>query len=165
MSNKVEEVLVPASEGRGIYVKKGQLVDIVDVEGHQVGDIIAWFRNDPAEYMSPTHTVSCNASVGLKTGSKVFSNHRNPVFTIVRDDVEKHDIVVPCFAMTSKSTTSWCRAATTSGTSMTTASRITGTASATWSRHAIYSGRNTTCRARPPGTYSCTTAYSRMVRS
>ena len=54
------------------------------------------FRNNPTEYMSPTHTVSCNASVALKTGSQVFSNHRNPVFTIVRDDVEKHDIVVPC---------------------------------------------------------------------
>ena len=96
MSTTVEEVLVPANEGRGVYVKKGQLLDIVDVEGHQVGDIVAWFRNDPSEYMSPTHTVSCNASVALRTGSKVFSNHRNPVFTIVRDDVEKHDIVVPC---------------------------------------------------------------------
>ena len=96
MSDAVEEVLVPGSEGRGVYVKKGQLLDIVDVEGHQVGDIIAWFRNDPSEYLSPTHTVSCNASVGLKTGSRVFSNYRNPVFTILRDDVEKHDIVVPC---------------------------------------------------------------------
>ncbi len=77
-------------------MKKGQYVDVIDVEGHQVGDIVAWFRNDPSEYMSPTHTVSCNASVDLKTGSQVFSNHRNPVFTIVRDDVEKHDIIVPC---------------------------------------------------------------------
>lgn len=96
MSTTAEEVLVPAAEGRGVYVKKGQLLDIVDVEGHQVGDIIAWFRKNPAEYMSPTHTVSSNASVALKTGSKVFSNYRNPVFTIVRDDVEKHDIIVPC---------------------------------------------------------------------
>ncbi len=95
MSEAVE-VLVPAEEGRGVYVKKGQLVDVIDVEGHQVGDIIAWYRNDPSEYMSPTHTVSCNASIELKTGSQVFSNHRNPVFTILRDDVEKHDIIVPC---------------------------------------------------------------------
>lgn len=96
MSNTVNEVLVPAQEGRGVYVNKGQLLDIVDVEGHQVGDLVAWFRNDPSEYFSPTHTVSCNASIDLKTGSQVFSNHRNPVFTIVSDDVEKHDIIVPC---------------------------------------------------------------------
>jgi uncharacterized protein len=96
VSSTVEEVIVPAKEGRGVYVKKGQLLDIVDVEGHQVGDIVAWFRKDPSEYMSPTHTVSSNASIKLKTGSQVFSNHRNPVFTILRDDVEQHDIIVPC---------------------------------------------------------------------
>ena len=90
------EVFVPAREGRGVRVAAGQVLDIIDVEGHQVGDLVAWFADDPTEYMSPTHTVSCNASIQLKTGSQVFSNRRNPVFTIVRDDVERHDIVVPC---------------------------------------------------------------------
>lgn len=94
--DQATEVLVPAREGRGVYVRKGQLLDIVDVEGHQVGDLIAWFCSDPSEYLSPTHTVSCNASIRLVTGSQLFSNHRNPVFTILRDDVEKHDIIVPC---------------------------------------------------------------------
>ena len=92
----VAEVLVPAMEGRGIRVQKGQLLDIVDVEGRQVGDLVAYSTDDPGEYLSPTHTVSCNASVQLATGSQLFSNHRNPVFTIVRDDVERHDIIVPC---------------------------------------------------------------------
>ena len=46
--------------------------------------------------MSPTHTVSCNASIRLGVGDRVFTNHRNPIFTIMRDDVGKHDIVVPC---------------------------------------------------------------------
>lgn len=94
--SEIVEVLVPAKEGRGVHVREGQLLDIVDVEGHQVGDLIAWFEDDPSEYMSPTHTVSSNASIQLKTGDQLFSNHRNPVFTIVRDDVEKHDIIVPC---------------------------------------------------------------------
>ncbi len=92
----VNEVVVPAREGRGVYLGAGQLLDIVDVDGHQVGDLIAWFRSDPTEYLSPTHTVSCNASIELKTGSQLFSNRRNPVFTILRDDVERHDIIVPC---------------------------------------------------------------------
>jgi uncharacterized protein YcgI (DUF1989 family) len=90
------EIVVPAREGRGVHVDAGQLLDIVDLEGHQVGDLVAWFADDPAEYLSPTHTASCNASIGLHTGSVVFTNRRNPIFTIVRDDVERHDIVVPC---------------------------------------------------------------------
>ncbi len=92
----VSEIVVPAREGRGVIVRKGQLLDIVDLEGQQVGDLVAWRRDDPSEYMSPAHTVSCNASIRLGQGSQVFTNHRNPIFTIVRDDVGKHDIVVPC---------------------------------------------------------------------
>lgn len=92
----VADVLVPAREGRGVHVRAGQLLDVVDVEGHQVGDLVAWFADDPAEYQSPTHTVSCNASVDLRTGDQVFTNHRNPIFDIVRDDVERHDLIVPC---------------------------------------------------------------------
>lgn len=92
----IEEVLVPAREGRGVRVAEGQLLDVVDVEGHQVGDLVAWFADDPNEYLSPTHTVSCNASFLIMEGGQVFSNHRNPVFTVVRDDVGRHDIVVPC---------------------------------------------------------------------
>jgi hypothetical protein len=92
----MQVVTVPAREGRGIRVAAGELLDVIDLEGHQVGDLVAWFADDPSEYLSPTHTVSCNASIMLGAGSQVFSNRRNPVFTIVRDDVERHDIVVPC---------------------------------------------------------------------
>lgn len=90
------EVFIPASEGRGVFVDAGQILDLVDLEGHQVGDLVAWVADDPREYLSPAHTVSCNASILLGTGSEVFSNFRHPLFTIERDDVERHDIIVPC---------------------------------------------------------------------
>ena len=92
----IEEIMVPAGDGRGVVVNAGQLLDIIDVEGQQVGDLVAWRRDDPGEYMSPTHTVSCNASIKLKVGDQVFTNRRNPIFTILRDDVGQHDIIVPC---------------------------------------------------------------------
>jgi hypothetical protein len=92
----VADVFVPAREGRGVVARKGQLIDVVDVEGSQVGDLVAWRLDAPEEYMSPTHTASCNASIRLGVGSQLFTNHRRPIFTIVRDDVGKHDIVVPC---------------------------------------------------------------------
>jgi uncharacterized protein YcgI (DUF1989 family) len=96
VSAPVNEVVVPAKEGRGVLVAKGQLVDVIDIEGQQVGDLVAWLRDKPDEYMSPAHTVSCNASIRLGAGAQVFTNHRNPIFTILRDDVGKHDIIVPC---------------------------------------------------------------------
>ena len=92
----IEEVFVPAAQGRGVRVSAGQLLDVVDVEAHQVGDLGAFFEADPSEYLSPTHTVSCNASIRLRVGDELFSNLRTPVFTIESDDVGRHDIVVPC---------------------------------------------------------------------
>jgi uncharacterized protein len=92
----VREIVVPAREGRGVIVRAGEFLDIVDLEGQQVGDLVAWRRSDPQEYMSPTHTVSCNASIRLGAGAQLFTNRRNPIFTILRDDVGRHDIIVPC---------------------------------------------------------------------
>jgi uncharacterized protein YcgI (DUF1989 family) len=89
-------VPIPARQGRGVRLRAGQLLDVVDVEGQQVADLVAFLADDPGEYLSPAHTVSCNASVLLGAGSQLFSNHRRPVLTVVRDDVGRHDIVVPC---------------------------------------------------------------------
>ncbi|MEY3020126.1 MAG: hypothetical protein RLZZ272_1110, partial [Actinomycetota bacterium] len=92
----IAEVTVPAREGRGVRVPKGTVLEVVDLEGKQVGDLIAWSEADPDVYFSPAHTVSCNASIRLEVGGQLFSNHRDPMFTILRDDVGKHDLVVPC---------------------------------------------------------------------
>ena len=43
----VSEIVVPAREGRGVIVRNGQLLDIIDLEGQQVGDLVAWRRDDP----------------------------------------------------------------------------------------------------------------------
>lgn len=92
----IADVHIPAKEGRGIRVRAGQEFDLVDLEGSQVADLIAYCVDDPTEYLSPAHTAAVNTSILLKTGDRLFSNHRNPIFTIIRDDIEKHDIVVPC---------------------------------------------------------------------
>jgi len=96
MGEVVSEVHIPAQEGRGIYLQRGQHLEIIALEGKQVGDLICWNRDDPSEYMSPAHTVSCNASIRLGVGKQIFTNMRNPIFSIVQDDVALHDIVVPC---------------------------------------------------------------------
>ena len=72
----VSEIVVPAREGRGVIVRAGQLLDIIDLEGRQVGDLVAWRRADSREYMSPTHTVSCNASILL--GRRLSGVHQSP---------------------------------------------------------------------------------------
>ena len=96
MSEPAEEVTVPAREARTIEVKRGQLLQVVDLEGQQVGDLAAWRSADPTEYLSPSHTVSGLAKLVPEVDDAILSNHRTPLFRVLRDDVGRHDLVVPC---------------------------------------------------------------------
>jgi uncharacterized protein YcgI (DUF1989 family) len=96
MPELIEEVIVPAREARLIEVKKGQTLEIVDLEGQQVGDLAAWMSADPEEYLSPSHTVSSLSKLVPEVGDSILSNHRTPLLKVLRDDVGRHDLMVPC---------------------------------------------------------------------
>ena len=87
---------MPAREARVIDVGAGQILDVIDVEGRQVGDLAAWMAADPGEYMSPGHTLSCLTKLTPAVGDMIFSNHRRPLLEILADDVGRHDLIVPC---------------------------------------------------------------------
>ena len=96
MKQLVEEVVVPAREARWLSVPAGRVLEVVDVEGRQVGDLMAYRPDQPEEYFSPAHTCSCLARLVPQVGDELFSNHRHPLLRVLRDDVGRHDFVVPC---------------------------------------------------------------------
>jgi uncharacterized protein YcgI (DUF1989 family) len=88
--------LAPASRGVAFRVRAGDLLQIIDVQGKQVGDLVSYRADDWDEYLSPAHTVTQNWSVALAPGSRLASNRRNDLLHLVEDTVGYHDIVVPC---------------------------------------------------------------------
>lgn len=90
------EVVVPACEARAVEVHAGQILQLVDLEGQQVGDLIAYRLSDPSEVFSAGHTVSALTRMVPGVGDELFSNHRRPLFRILHDDVGSHDLIVPC---------------------------------------------------------------------
>lgn len=90
------EVHVPAREARFVEVAAGELLQIVDLEGRQVGDFVAYRAADPTEYMSPGHTCSCLTHLVPRVGEHLYSNHRTKLMSVEADDVGRHDFVVPC---------------------------------------------------------------------
>jgi uncharacterized protein YcgI (DUF1989 family) len=92
----VAEVHVPARTAAVVEARRGQVLQVVDLEGQQVGDLMAYRSGDPSEYLSPGHTLSCLVKLMPETGDELFSNHRTPLFRITRDDVGTHDMIVPC---------------------------------------------------------------------
>jgi uncharacterized protein YcgI (DUF1989 family) len=90
------EVIVPAREARWLAVTAGSVLAIVDLEGRQVGDLMAFCPDLPGEYFSPAHTCSCLVKLVPAVGDELFSNHRTPLLQVLRDDVGRHDYIVPC---------------------------------------------------------------------
>lgn len=92
----VGEVLVPARQARFMALRAGQVLQIVDLEGEQVGDFVAYRPERPEEYLSPAHTCSCLVKLVPEVGDALYSNHRTALLRVLRDDVGRHDLLVPC---------------------------------------------------------------------
>lgn len=87
----IEEIRVPAYEGRSALVRKGQTLYIIDVEGKQVGDFVCFNAMDPDEHVSPVHMRASLSSIRLKTGDGLYSNRRQPLMQLTQDTVGRHD--------------------------------------------------------------------------
>ena len=98
MSGK--EILVPAKEGKGFIVRRGQTIRVVDVEGHQIADFICFNQHLPKEKLSTGDTVVFNAQTSFypTVGARFYSNLQNPMFEIVEDMAKgSHDVFfAPC---------------------------------------------------------------------
>lgn len=90
------DLVVPAREARTIAVEAGQVLQLVDLEGQQVGDLVAYRPDRPEEHFSAGHTLSCLTKLVPEVGDELFSNRRTPLLRIRRDDVGRHDLIVPC---------------------------------------------------------------------
>lgn len=90
------ETVIPAGEARAVRLRPRQVVQLIDVRGQQVSDMLAWRLADPREVFSPAHTISCVKRLVPHEGENLFSNHRRPLMLIRRDTVGRHDLVVPC---------------------------------------------------------------------
>lgn len=82
--------------GIKLDVKQGQLLSIIDVDGGQVVDFFAQIQNDSQEYVSAGVTIDCNESLRLKVGDIIYSNKYQPMFRVISDDVQEHDLLHPC---------------------------------------------------------------------
>jgi uncharacterized protein len=89
----LQEILIPGGFGAAFQVVTGDLLEIVDVEGQQVADFIAFASFDRTEWLSTTHTRSATLRLNLAVGDILQSNWRNPMFEIIHDDVGMHDVI------------------------------------------------------------------------
>jgi uncharacterized protein len=71
-------------------IKQGHTLRIVDIEGGQVADFISMKFNDPTEYLDCAYTNMVNNRWRWVEGSRIYSNHLNPLWTITDDKTGIH---------------------------------------------------------------------------
>ncbi len=92
-----QQILVPPMSARAFQVGAGQTVRIVDVQGRQPGDLVAFQSTDLAVKLSQARTRVENHKVALTQGDALWTNTFPPevIFTIVRDTHGSHDLLYP----------------------------------------------------------------------
>lgn len=89
--------VIPPRSGASLKLAKGQMLTVIDPEGEQVSDLIAYNAADIEEYISSGRSIDYASRIFLTTGDILYSNRSNPMLTIVRDDVGRHDFTLtPC---------------------------------------------------------------------
>jgi uncharacterized protein YcgI (DUF1989 family) len=84
--------IIPPGRGTGLVLKRGQLLRVVDPEGGQSGDVLA-FSRDGRQRLSNGRTFDYGGKLYLSTGDVLWSDASEPLLTIVSDDVGRHDFL------------------------------------------------------------------------
>ena len=83
---------VPAAGGAGLRLRRGERLRVVDPEGGQTGDLVA-FSADGLHRLSNGRTFDYGGKIHVSTGDVLWSDRSSPMLTIVEDEVGRHDFL------------------------------------------------------------------------
>lgn len=92
-SELVTDVVVDGGYAAAVVVEVGDLLEVVDLEGLQVCDLIAFASLDRREWLSISHTRASTLRLNLAPGDVLQSNWRRPMLEVLTDDVGMHDLI------------------------------------------------------------------------
>ena len=88
---------IPARHGTALRLGKGETLRIVDPQGQQVSDLLAFNAHDIREVISNGRTFDYEETIRLTQGNILWSNRSNPMLRIIADTVGCHDfLLTPC---------------------------------------------------------------------
>lgn len=83
--------------GTSFLLNKGQRLTIIDPNGCQVADLLAFNAMDKDEVISNGRTFDYAQKIYLSSGDAIYSNRSNVLLRIVDDTVGRHDfLMTPC---------------------------------------------------------------------
>ena len=88
------QIRIAGGTARAVTLRAGETVRIVNVEGKQVADFIAFSAADVTEALSTSHTIVSIGRLFPTTGDRLRTNRRRPMLEIMRDDTGRHDMLI-----------------------------------------------------------------------
>ena len=83
--------------GVAFTLDAGQRLSVIDPQGGQVADLLAYNRADVGEALSAGRTIDYASRIYLTKGDPLYSNRSNVMLDIVEDEVGRHDfLLTPC---------------------------------------------------------------------
>lgn len=96
MDDATGPVTVPAQSGRAFRAHRGQLLEIIDVEGHQVGDLWVIDAADHGRWLSTGHTRDRGERLFPDIGGEFTDQTGRPIVRLEADTSPgKHDMLFP----------------------------------------------------------------------
>ena len=92
-----QEIFVPPMSAKAFSVTVGKIIRIVDVEGGQPGDLVAFKSDDFSVKLSQIRTRVENGRVNVGKGHQIWTNRFPPeiLLRIIQDDFGSHDLLYP----------------------------------------------------------------------
>ena len=88
---------IPPRSGVAFTLDKGQRLKVIDPQGEQVSDLLAFRRDDTREVISSGRTLDYVSRIFLTAGDPIYSNRSNILLRILEDTVGRHDfLLTPC---------------------------------------------------------------------
>lgn len=96
-SRDVTANVIEPRSGVAFELMKGQVLEVIDAQGEQVADLVAFARDDVDEAISSGRSIDYASRIFLTTGDPIYSNRSRVMLTIVKDTVGRHDfLLTPC---------------------------------------------------------------------
>lgn len=90
------EIIAPRS-GTAFTLERGQLLKVIDPEGTQVSDLLAFAAGDVREALSNGRTFDYEETLRMGAGNRLWSNRSQIMLSIIEDTVGTHDfLLTPC---------------------------------------------------------------------
>lgn len=89
--------VIPPQSGTAFILRKHKRLTVIDPEGQQVSDLVAFNADDTAEWLSSGRSLDYASKFLLTTGDVLYSNRSSPMLIIDDDQVGRHDfLLAPC---------------------------------------------------------------------